>query len=345
MVTGLAEVCNGSCFNRLWNSTWISHQKPNDAKTMNAKIQIIGLSVLLCLLFMSCDNYMSADEETILSGHLKLGVDDSYSLMMESQIFVYEHLNKYSDIQASYYPESKVMELLLADSIQAAVVSRGLREDEMSYFRSMNRSPESYRIAVDAVVLAMHPSRKDTIISMPQLERIFKGQDTLWSQVFPGSQAGPIRVVFDHNGSCNTRTIMNKFKLDKLPATCFAMKSNQAVLEYVNAHRESIGMISFSWIADEEDSIARANRSLIRTVAIVDPDNDNYAKLPRMPHQGYIYDRSYPLTRDVYYVRTGLRGTLGTGFANHLQGERGQLIIHKTGMVATQTPTRIIRAK
>jgi len=294
---------------------------------------------------VSCGETMSADEESILSGHLKIGVDDSYSLMMDTQVYVYEQLNKYADIQPVYYPEAKVMELLLADSIQAAVVSRMLREDEMSYFRSINRSPESLRIAVDAVVLAMHPSRRDTVISMPQLERIFKGEDTLWSQVFPGSNLGSIRVVFDNNGSCNTRTVMNRFNLDKLPSTCYALQNNQAVLEYVNTHPASIGMISFSWIADEEDSTARANRALIRTMAIVDPKNDAYPSMPRMPHQGYIYDRSYPLIRDVYYIRTGLRGTLGTGFANHLTGEKGQMIIHKMGMIATQSPTRIIRSK
>jgi phosphate transport system substrate-binding protein len=302
------------------------------------------LLFLAMLSLPSCGDYMSKDEETILSGHLKLGVDDSYSLLMDSEIYVYEHLNKYADIEPRYMPESKVMELLLADSIQSAVVSRMLREDEMSYFRSMNRTPESIRIAVDAVVLAVHPSRRDTVISMPQLARIFSGEDTVWSQVFPGSKLGPIRVVFDNNGSCNTRTVMNRFNLDKLPSTCYALQNNHAVLEYVNTHPESMGMISFSWIADEEDSVARHNRSLIRTMAIVDPKN-NYATIPRMPHQGYIYDRTYPLIRDVYFIRTGLRGTLGTGFANHLISDRGQRIIHNMGMVATQSPTRIIRTK
>jgi len=341
----MAQVRHGRCAHSLRCSARSQVEKTNYPYAMSHYLSWSCLGVVCCLMAMGCSDYMSKEESTILSGHLKIGVDNSYSLMMDSQLDVYEALNKYADIEAVYQPESKIMEMLLADSIQAAVVSRGLREDEMSYFRSINRSPESVRIAVDAVVLAMHPSRVDTVISMPQLERIFKGLDTTWSQVFPGSKAGPIRVVFDHSGSSNTRTIMNAFKLDKLPTTCYALQSNQAVLEYVNQHPESMGMISFSWIADEEDSVAQANRRLIRTMAIVDPHNDAYRKMPRMPHQGYIYDRSYPLIRDVYYIRTGLRGTLGTGFANHLTGERGQLIIHKTGMVATHTPTRIIRAK
>ena len=312
---------------------------------MKGFLKTVFSLLILAIVVGSCGDFMSKDEDSILSGHLTVGVDNSYEPMMQSQVEVYEALNKYADIQPVYYPESKVMELLLADSIQAAVVSRMLREDELKYFKSMNRSPESIRIAVDAVVLAVHPSLRDTVISMTQLERIFKGEDTLWSQVIPGSKLGPIRIVFDNNGSCNARTVMNRFNLDRLPSTCYALNTSAAVLDYVHEHQGSIGMVSFSWIADEEDSTARANRAKIKMMAIVDPTNDRYVTLPRMPHQGYIYDRSYPLIRDVYYIRTGLRGTLGTGFANHLIGDKGQLIIHKMGMVATQSPTRIIRAK
>jgi phosphate transport system substrate-binding protein len=311
-------------------------------KVLNKK-NIMALWAVV-VIFYGCGDYMSKDEETMLSGHLKIGVDNSYEPMMKSQIDVYQALNKYADINATYQPESKVFELLLSDSIQAAIVCRPLRGDELKYFQSINRKPESTRIAVDAVVLAVNKSQRDTVITMEQLERIFKGQDTLWSQVIPGSKLGPIRIVFDNSGSCNARTVMDKFKLTSLPRTCYSLQTNEAVLDYVNENLGSIGMVSFSWIADEEDSLAKANRAKIKTMAIVNPDN-NYGELPRMPHQGYIYDKSYPLTRDVYYIRTGLRGTLGTGFANHLIGDRGQLIIHKMGMVATHTQVRIIQAQ
>jgi phosphate transport system substrate-binding protein len=65
--------------------------------------------------------------------------------------------------------------------------------------------------------------------------------------------------------------------------------------------------------------------------------------MPRRPFQAYVFDGSYPLLREVFYIRTGLRGTLGTGFANHLIGEKGQLIIHKMGMVAAKTPNRTVK--
>jgi phosphate transport system substrate-binding protein len=64
-----------------------------------------------------------------------------------------------------------------------------------------------------------------------------------------------------------------------------------------------------------------------------------------LPFQAYILDQSYPYRRDVYVIRTGLKGTLGTGFASFLAGEKGQLIIHKMGMVAAKAPVRTIKIK
>jgi phosphate transport system substrate-binding protein len=98
-----------------------------------------------------------------------------------------------------------------------------------------------------------------------------------------------------------------------------------------------------SWISDAEDSTCAKYRKLIRPLGIIDPSNVIKPDMPRRPFQAYVFDGSYPLLREVFYIRTGLRGTLGTGFANHLIGEKGQLIIHKMGMVAAKTPNRTVK--
>ena len=65
--------------------------------------------------------------------------------------------------------------------------------------------------------------------------------------------------------------------------------------------------------------------------------------MARGPYQAYIYDQTYPLRRDVYAIRTGSKGSVGTGFVSYLANEKGQLIIHKMGMVAAMSPVRTIR--
>jgi phosphate transport system substrate-binding protein len=297
----------------------------------------------LLLLFTACNVAQDKNKDSITSGQLKIGVDDSYSLMMDSQIFTYTHLNKYAAISASYQPETDVMRDLMNDSVQAAVVGRELNAEELAYFKSIQRMPESILIAKDGVALVVHPENQDSVITMDQLKGIFTGRDSLWSQIYPGSTKGKIQVVFDNNKSCNARTLKEKFGISEFPSWCFALRTNEEVINYVNTNKNAMGVISISWITDTDDPTCRKYRSMIRPIGIVDPSNVLKPELPRRPFQAYVFDGTYPLRRDVYYIRTGLRGTLGTGFANHLSGEKGQLIIHKMGMVAAKTPNRTIK--
>ena len=295
------------------------------------------------LVIAACNVKQDKNVNSITSGVLRIGVDDSYSLMMDSQIFTYTSLNKYATIQPEYQPEADVITALLSDSIQAAVIGRELSAEEVAYFKSIQRVPESLRIAIDGVAIVVHPENLDSVITMDQLRGIFEGRDSVWNQIIPGSNRGKINVVFDNAKSCNARFLKEKFGVSQFPPWCFSQQSNEEVIQYVNANKNAIGVISMSWITDPEDPIAIKYRSMIRTLGIVDPTNVVKPELARRPFQAYVFDGTYPLRRDVFYIRTGLRGTLGTGFANHLVGEKGQLIIHKMGMVAAKTPNRTVK--
>lgn len=300
---------------------------------------ILAVSVLLA----SCGNY-DPRAEGISSGTLKIGVDDSYSLMMDSQVFVYEQNYKYADIKASYMPEGDVIDALLKDSIQAAVISRPLTDEELNYFKSKQRFPESLKIATDGVALVTNLSNPDSVVTMEQLQRIFNAVDTTWKQINAASSLGKINIVFDNNKSCNGRTIKEFFLKEKQFApNCFAVNSNDDVIKYVSQNPGAIGVISLSWFSDRDDPKSKEILSKVRPIGIIDPTNADRPTLARRPYQAYVFDQSYPLRRDVYYIRTGLKGSLGTGFASHLAGEKGQLIIHKMGMVAATSPVRQVK--
>jgi phosphate transport system substrate-binding protein len=198
-------------------------------------------------------------------------------------------------------------------------------------------------IARDGIALVVHPEHADSVIHIDKVKGIFSGTDSLWSQVQSGASNAKINVVFDNPGSCNARSLREKFNVDRFPNWCFSEETTERVIAYVNTHPNSIGVISLSWISDSEDSTCAAYRKLVKPLGIIDPGNVIKPDLPRRPFQAYVFDGTYPLRRDVYYIRTGLRGTLGTGFANHLIGEKGQLIIHKMGMVAAKTPNRTVK--
>jgi phosphate transport system substrate-binding protein len=295
------------------------------------------------LLLASCGNY-DMNKEGISSGHLKIGIDDSYSLMMDSQIFTYEKFYPNAHIQPLYKPEADVITDLLNDSIQAAVICRPLSKEEEALFQSRKKLPESVKIAVDGVALIVNPESEDTIFTMQQLSKLFTGAAPKWEDLGAHSAKGEMKVVFDNNKSCNARTIREKFTQgNPLPNYCFAVENNSEVIDFVSKNKNAMGVVSVSWLSDPEDSTSQAFLKKIKVVRIIDPTNIKKPEMARGPYQAYIYDQTYPLRRDVYAIRTGSKGSVGTGFVSYLANEKGQLIIHKMGMVAAMSPVRTIR--
>ncbi|MFM9006340.1 MAG: substrate-binding domain-containing protein, partial [Flavobacteriales bacterium] len=178
------------------------------------KSNMIRISIhpiaLACLLIFSCNVAQDKSKESITSGVLKLGVDESYSLLMDTQVFTYTHLNKYASIQSTIAPESEIVRQLIADSVQSAVIGRALSEEELAFFKSIQRVPESMLIARDGIALIVHPEHADSVIHLDKVRGLFSGTDSLWSQVQPGGKNQPVKIVFDNPGSCNARTIREK---------------------------------------------------------------------------------------------------------------------------------------
>jgi phosphate transport system substrate-binding protein len=264
--------------------------------------------------------------------------------MMDAEMDIFRVNYPNAEIVPQYLPETEVLNLLLQDSIQAAIVNRPLTDEEMKMFESKKRFPESTRIAVDGVAFISHPSHSGLNLSTDQVKSIMTGVIHSWGEI--NQKGDNISVVLDNKASCNARFIRQEFLGNNpIPDNFFATEKNEDVVNYVAEHPDAIGVISVSWISDRDDSTSLSFLKKIHVIGVTNEYNQKQAANPRLPFQAYILDQSYPYRRDVYIIRTGLKGTLGTGFASFLAGEKGQLIIHKMGMVAAKAPVRTIKIK
>ncbi len=292
----------------------------------------------------SCTEVPAPGKGGYTSGFLKIGVDNSFEPLMETEIYTYTSLNADAKMKATNLPEADIFDLLLKDSVQAAVTGRALNAEEMAYFKSMDKMPESILFAYDAVALVVNPANMDTTLTLDQVSAIFQGTITKWNEVNKASKLDGINVVFDNNKSSNASYIREKFLAGKeFAPNCFAVQTNEEVINYVNQNKNAVGVISLNWISDNVDKTAQKFLEKIKVVGIINPANTTKPEMARRPLQAYVWDKSYPLTREVYYIRTGLSASLGTGFANHLLAEKGQLIIDRIGMVPTTPTTRIVK--
>jgi len=309
-------------------------------------LALLVFSVIFGLSGCGMGNRNSTITETPTSGKVKIAVDEAYQLLFDTEIYTFEALYESAKITPLYKPEGDAFDLFIKDSAKVIISSRKLTDAEDKYLRANHFIPKTTKIAYDALVFIVNKNNQDSLLLYKQIKDIFSGSINKWSQLDPKSNLGDLKIVFDNTKSGNTRFIKEKFELkQKFPSTCFAVKSNSDVIDYVENNKNAIGIISVNWISDKNDSISHGFLHRIKVVAVGDEGNTDGTGNFYKPYQGYIAEGTYPLTREVYMINRETFAGLGSGFVSFVAGEKGQRIILKSGLVPATMPIRLVQIK
>jgi len=283
--------------------------------------------------------------ETTTRGDIKIGVDDAYQLLADSEIATFQSHYKNSRINPIYATEDSVLKLFLADSVRLMITSRKLTQNEEAYLKENLIIPRTTQVAWDALAFIVNRSNPDSGFKYNQLKDIFLGKVTSWKELDSKSKLGKLNIVFDNQGSSNVRFVMKKFEITgSLPEYCYSANTNSQVIDYVEAHPEAIGIISVNWISDSDDSITHAFLKRVKVMGVspeFDPEGNDFIK----PHPAYIADKSYPFIREVYTISRETFSGLGRGFIQFVANDQGQRIVLKMGMVPATMPVRLIQVR
>jgi len=258
---------------------------------------------------------------------------------------MFETLYTRAKIDTLYKCEADVFNDFMSDSVQLIIVSRKLTDDQDKYLRDRQYIPKTTKLAYDAVVFIVNNENPDTTLNFDKVKDLFTGKITEWKQINPKTKLKDIKVVFDNYKSSNPRFFREKFNIDSLPATCFAVKNNAEVINFVERNPGALGVISVNWISDKQDTVSNNFLHRIKVVGVSnDGDTGPDARFYR-PYQAYIADGSYPFTREVYCINRQTYHGLAYGFSSFVAGEKGQLIVLRSGMVPAAMPVRIVEIK
>lgn len=288
------------------------------------------LSVLFVIALASCQT-KQAEKESYTSGREQILVDESFAPIIEDQSFLFQSTYPKAKLDLVLKSEIELLNLFLSDSIQVAIISRLLEEDERKHFESKNIKIRVNRFAIDGIALISHNSSKYVNVDVLDIIKILKGEPSALQS-----------LVFDNANSSTVRYFKDLASIDKLPSTgIYALKSNADVIKYVNDNLGSIGVVGVNWMVQppvELESIVADLKILgVKNVA-GQPGSDAYYK----PNQNDIALGMYPLTRSLYVVNCEGGAGLGTGFASFIAGERGQRIVLKSGLLPDSIPSREI---
>ncbi len=296
----------------------------------------------LFIMISACNNSGKTTGETPTRGEIKISVDESYKLLMESESYTFQALYKNAKIHVSYKTEVECFEDLLNDSVRFIVVNRKLTTNEDQYLRAKQFVPTTTKIAYDALAFIVNKENPDSIITYEQIKQIFSGNISKWQQINPKSSLGDMKIIFDNNKSGNVRYIQETFVLNnKFPLYCYAVNSNDEVINQVEKNKNMMGIIGVNWISDHHDSTTIDFLKRVKVVGVEPPTGASACK----PYQGYIAEKSYPLTREVYTISREPFSGLGTGFVAFIAGDQGQRIVRLSGLVPATMPIRLVEIK
>jgi len=272
----------------------------------------ISLALATGFFLSSCQDDTKKPTDTTTSGNIDISVDETYQPIIAEQLRVFDSSFPDAHITAHYKPESDCFKDLLDRKSRLILVTRELSDGEKQLCEQNKIVPTSLPLAKDAVAVIINPSSPDSLLSVAQLKGILTGQ-----------YKKKYTVVFDNQGSSTVRYMTDSLlKSDKLGANVFAAKSNSQVVDYVAKNPDAIGFIGLSYVSDADDS---ATESFMKKIKVASIQNDSTQRFYQ-PYQAWIAMKLYPLTRNLYFITSETYPGLGTGFANFLSKERGQLI-------------------
>lgn len=310
---------------------------------MNALRNTLVVSILLSIFSCNRSNFTADMSDTPTSGNLKISVDASYQPLMDTEVNTFTSLYSLANVKVQYKPEADVINDLLNDSSKVVVAGKMLSDEQQNYLKSKKCFPRTTKIAVDAVAVVVNNDNPDTLLTLSQLKNILTGNISSWNKLNLKNKLDSILVVFDNSSSGNTRFLKEKFLKEKnFPSNCFAVKTNPEVINYVQEHKNAMGIIAVNWISDIDDSTANNFRKSIKIVALKN-DTSSETQEYYQPYQAYMALNQYPLIRDVYLINRESRNGLGTGFASFVAGDKGQRLVRLAGLLPATMPVRIIK--
>lgn len=287
--------------------------------------KILSLVLLSTTLFTACKESEVKDgpKDTPTSGTIDISVDETYKPIIEQQLKVFDSSFPEAHIKAHYKPESQCINDFMNDSARLILVTRELSKDEQQVLEKNKIVSYSLAIAKDAVAVIVNNESTDSIFSISQLKGILTGE---YNKEYT--------VVFDRQGSSTVRYMLDSIiPGEKLGSNVYAANGNDSVINYVANNKNAIGFVGVSYVSDYNDPEGLA---FIGDITVASIQNDSTKKFYK-PYQAHIAPDYYPLTRNLYYIHKETHRRLGSGFANFLDKERGQLIFKQARLFPLRT--------
>ncbi|MFA6456642.1 MAG: substrate-binding domain-containing protein [Bacteroidota bacterium] len=288
------------------------------------------------VLVMSCS---SEKRESLTSGTFTMITSEDLYPVINIQAVDFQRM--YEEVKITNISAStrEAFVQLLNDSIKLVVCARSLNDEERSVALKNEFEIDSVKIAYDGVAVIVNAKNALTKLTTDELRDIITGSTERWSSVKEAKLSSAIVVAMgDPNSGVHEYMkthIVGNLPLSKTVVSC---ANTPEVLALVNDRPNAIGCVSTAWLSKLPENV--------RVLEIGDPqfrrDSTSTSMEYFQPHQAYIYQKYYPLSRIIYIYSLNIGKGPGLGFTSFAASSDGQKIIVSNGLVPATMPVRLV---
>jgi phosphate transport system substrate-binding protein len=297
---------------------------------MKTKIRVIVSVIIITFIISSGCNKSESPDDTPTYGKITISVDETFKPLIESEVDTFEKIYTYADVNVNFKPQADAFNDLINGNIRLIIVARNLNKDELEVFNNWEIVPKITKIAYDAVALIGSNDLVDTTLTLADINSLLTGK------TLPSFKK--TKIIFDNSKSSTIHFLKEKTGVTELSENCYALNSNNAVIDYISKEKNCIGVIGVNWISDKDDTTHLGFLKSFKILEIESSTSREYYK----PYQAYIAQKFYPLWREVYIISKEAYTGLGTGLTAFIASERGQRIVLKFGLVPATMPIRLV---
>lgn len=290
------------------------------------KIKILFFALVFGI-FACSESKNDVPKDGPATGSISIGVDESFQPLINAEKVAFEENYHFAKLNLVFKPENESIADLLNDKVRSVVVSRDLTEAEKEIFTREKITYRSFKFAADGIALIANKSNKDTSITLDRLKSLLNGS---------AKDGNSLELVVDKANSSNIKFLVDRFGLGNTGLAVAAVGSNKAVIEYVQAHKNALGIIGSNWISDGDNPTSLGFIRSIQVMSVSENGKDYY-----QPFGYNLALKKYPLRREIKMILKESHSGLGTGFVNYVCGDMGQLIVLKAGLIPLTRPITI----
>ncbi len=282
-------------------------------------IHYLKISFLFLIIFI----IFGCQEKKIspTKGNLKVYTDES----------VYNLILKEKDAFDSLYTEAKIevapltaregIAKILNSEIKIFVCSRDFNKEELEFIKQQKSELQSFKFCYDAVVAIVSKENSLTEIKLSDLKKALLGEKKDIKIYLPQKNSG----VYEY---LKTEVLEGK----DFSSTVQITESEFAVKEQVLKNKNAIGLIGLNILKDTSD---------VTLLKIGYTRNPLEPETFYQPHQGYMINGSYPLTRTIYALLNEVGLGLASGFVTFLTSFPGQEIVKNNNLGPAAIPVKL----